>query len=88
MAQGRDSGAASSQDEALAHTPASRLGLTLFGIYVLLYAGFMLLTVFKPQLLGATFAGVNVAILYGMGLILAAIVLAVIYTLVGRNRHD
>ncbi len=58
----------------------SRIGLVLFLLYLLLYGGFVLLNTFSPQTMEAKpFAGVNVAILYGFGLIISAFVLALIY---------
>lgn len=58
----------------------SRLGLVLFFVYLALYAGFIAVTTFRPNLLAKTpFAGVNLAILYGFGLILAALILAAVY---------
>jgi uncharacterized membrane protein (DUF485 family) len=65
----------------------SRLGLVLFTVYLLLYGGFMLLNAFAPDLMEATpLAGVNLAVLYGFGLIIAAIVLAVIYGWLSKDR--
>jgi uncharacterized membrane protein (DUF485 family) len=64
----------------------ARLGLILFAIYCALYAGFMLLNVFAPALMETTpFAGVNLAILYGFGLIIAALVLALVYAWLCRK---
>ncbi len=58
----------------------TRYGLVLFALYLLLYGGFVLLNAFRPGLMEATpFAGVNLAILYGLGLIGAALLLALIY---------
>ena len=58
----------------------ARLGLALFAVYFVLYVGFMLLNVFDPAFMEITpFAGVNLAILYGFGLIGAALVLALFY---------
>lgn len=58
----------------------SRLGLSLFGIYVLLYVGFMVLVLLRPELLASRpFGGVNLAILAGLGLIGAAVALSVVY---------
>ena len=58
----------------------SRFGLALFAFYLLLYAGFVLVAAFAPQAMEITpLAGVNLAIWYGFGLIVAAIVLAFIY---------
>ena len=61
-------------------TSNARLGLFLFVLYTALYTAFVLLNAFKPELMEATpFAGINIAILYGFGLIVAALVLALIY---------
>ena len=56
-----------------------RTGLILFWLYVILYAGFMALVLVRPDLLSThPFGGVNLAIAYGMGLIAAAFVLALL----------
>lgn len=58
----------------------SKLGVRLFFIYLFCYAGFVILGVFKYELLATTvFAGLNLAIAYGIGLIIFAVVLGVIY---------
>jgi uncharacterized membrane protein (DUF485 family) len=58
----------------------SRYGLILFLAYLVLYGGFMALTAYRPALMArAPFGGVNLAILYGMGLIFGAFLLAAIY---------
>jgi uncharacterized membrane protein (DUF485 family) len=57
----------------------SRLSLTLFWIYVVLYGGFMGLVLVRPDLLALRpFGGVNLAILAGLGLIAAAFALALV----------
>ncbi len=67
----------------------SRLGLTLFGLYLLLYGGFVLLNAFAPTTMEETpLAGVNIAILYGFGLIIAAFVLALIYGIFAASSDD
>ena len=67
----------------------ARYGLLLFVVYVLLYAGFMGLSAFEPQLMSRTpFGGVNLAIIYGFGLIVAALVLALFYMVLCRPRQD
>jgi uncharacterized membrane protein (DUF485 family) len=59
---------------------STRLGLFLFGVYLALYAGFVLLAAFAPQAMEATpLAGVNLAIWYGFGLIVTALALALVY---------
>jgi uncharacterized membrane protein (DUF485 family) len=58
----------------------ARYGFWLFLVYLALYAGFVLLAAFSPQTMERTpLAGVNLAIWYGFGLIIAALVLALIY---------
>jgi len=58
----------------------SRLGLILFLLYLLLYGGFVFLNAFSPETMERTpWAGVNLAISYGFGLILAAFVMAMLY---------
>jgi len=58
----------------------SRIGMVLFVFYLLLYGGFVFINTFSPETMEATpWMGVNVAILYGFGLIIAAFVLALIY---------
>ena len=50
----------------------SRIGLLLFVIYMALYAGFVGINAFSPALMKWTpLAGVNLAVLYGFGLIIA-----------------
>ncbi len=63
----------------------ARLGIWLFLIYLVIYGGFMLLNTFKAEWMSRTpFGGVNLAILYGMFLIVAALVLALVYMVLCR----
>lgn len=58
----------------------ARIGLWLFAIYLVFYTGFVLLSALRPELMRSTpIENVNLAILYGFGLIIAAFVLAVLY---------
>ena len=58
----------------------ARIGLALFFVYLALYGGFMALSAFYLETMRSTpFGGVNLAILYGFGLIVGAIVLALLY---------
>lgn len=59
----------------------ARIGLVLFAIYVCFYAGFILLAALRPDTMDmpTAFGAVNLAIMYGMGLIFAALLLASIY---------
>jgi uncharacterized membrane protein (DUF485 family) len=61
-------------------TRNSRIGLALFGVYLVFYGAFVLIAAFSPQTMEATpLAGVNLAVWYGFGLIAGALVLALIY---------
>ena len=58
----------------------SRLGLAFFALYLALYSGFVLLNSFRPDLMEwRPFGDVNLALLYGLGLIASAILLALLY---------
>ncbi len=70
-------------------TRNSRIGLVLFGIYLLLYGGFVFLNAFSPESMEAIpVAGVNLAIVFGFGLILAAFVLALVYGFLCRATDE
>jgi uncharacterized membrane protein (DUF485 family) len=58
------------------------LGLKLFFFYATIYGGFILIGVFKPGIMGTRLVfGLNLAIIYGFGLIILAIVMGFIYHL-------
>jgi len=66
-------------------SPNQSLGLLLFFIYFVFYAGFIALTVYDYKLLGKeVFGGINLAIVYGMGLIIAAVALAILYAVLAK----
>jgi uncharacterized membrane protein (DUF485 family) len=71
-------------------TVHTRRGLGLFAIYVVFYAGFMALAAFAPDAMErpTPFGSVNLAIMYGMGLILLALVLALVYVFISRIPDD
>jgi uncharacterized membrane protein (DUF485 family) len=63
-----------------------RLGLVLFAVYLALYIGFVLLNALAPDRMESTpFAGLNIAILYGLALIFAAFALALVYEVLCRR---
>jgi uncharacterized membrane protein (DUF485 family) len=65
-----------------------RLGLLMFGIYVLAYSGFVFTAVLNVQLMDIiVLAGLNLAVFYGIGLIVFAIVLALVYSLLCNRRE-
>lgn len=67
----------------------SKLGVRLFFIYLICYAGFVILGVFNYELLATkVFAGLNLAVAYGMGLIIFAVILGVIYNFYCTKYED
>lgn len=57
----------------------ARYGLILFCLYFAFYATFVGLNAFYPTAMEYNIGGVNLAIVYGFGLIVLALVLALIY---------
>ena len=58
----------------------ARYGLVLFAVYLALYAGFMALNVLDPVAMAQpAWLGMNLAIVYGFVLIIAALALALVY---------
>ena len=68
----------------------ARIGLILFGIYLVFYTGFVLLNAMSPETMRATpIEGVNLSILYGFALIISAFVMALLYGFLCRSEsHD
>jgi uncharacterized membrane protein (DUF485 family) len=67
-------------------TRNARIGLVLFAIYLVFYGGFVLLNAFSPATMESMpIAGINLAIVYGFGLIVAAFVLALLYGVLCRG---
>jgi hypothetical protein len=57
-----------------------RLGALLFIIYALIYAGFVAINLIRPVLMEKiVLGGLNLAVVYGMGLIIFALLLALGY---------
>ena len=59
----------------------SRIGLAFFAVYFLMYATFVGLNAFANSVMATiVFAGLNLAVVYGMVLIIAAFVMAILYS--------
>lgn len=57
-----------------------RLGVILFFVYGAIYAAFVILNIAKASLMEAIlFGGLNLAVVYGFGLIILALILALAY---------
>lgn len=58
-----------------------RLGIWMFIFYALFYAGFVVINLTSPLLMEKiVFMGLNLATVYGMALIIVALIEALIYT--------
>lgn len=57
----------------------TRLGVRMFILYTLVYAGFVAINAIQPSLMQKVIMGQTLAVIYGFGLLAFAMVLAVIY---------
>jgi len=58
----------------------AKLGIYLFFVYLIVYGGFVAITLASPTLMnGEIIFGLNLACTYGFGLIILAIVMGLIY---------
>ncbi len=65
------------------------LGIKLFIVYALIYAGFVFINTLSPSTMGIkVFAGLNLAVVYGFGLIILAIVMGIIYNRMCTGYED
>ncbi|MCP3921065.1 MAG: DUF485 domain-containing protein [Desulfobacterales bacterium] len=73
-------GPASDWGEDKAADYKAKLGIYLFIFYSFVYAGFVAVNTIDPKVMSIIiFAGLNLACVYGFGLIILAIVMGVIY---------
>jgi uncharacterized membrane protein (DUF485 family) len=64
------------------------LGIKMFIIYSLFYAGFVAINVISPVLMEKTIVfGLNLACTYGFGLIIVALIMALIYNAMCRRQE-
>ncbi len=58
----------------------ARLGVRMFLGYAAIYVGFVALNIISPTIMEKTvFLGLNLAVVYGFGLIIVALIMALIY---------
>jgi uncharacterized membrane protein (DUF485 family) len=63
----------------------SNIGVRMTILYAIVYSGFVVLSVFFPALMGVeSIFGLNLAIAYGLALIMIAIIFAIIYNALVR----
>ena len=66
----------------------ARYGMVLFLAYLAIYAGFVGLNAIRPDLMELTPAwGLNLAVIYGLALIVIAMLLALVYCWLCRGRQ-
>ncbi|MCP4571154.1 MAG: DUF485 domain-containing protein [bacterium] len=67
----------------------SRLGVRMFIIYCLVYAGFVATNVLTEgrAMQKIVISGLNLAVVYGMGLIVLALIMALIYNALCTNKE-
>lgn len=64
----------------------AKFGLILFVIYLVIYTGFVIINTLKPKFMEVqVFLGLNLAVVYGFGLIILAIVLGIFYNFLCTN---
>jgi uncharacterized membrane protein (DUF485 family) len=58
----------------------SVIGIRMTILYSVVYAGFVALSVFRPEWMGVrALVGLNLAVAYGLGLIVVAVIFALVY---------
>lgn len=84
-----DHGPAAPMEEDRASEVKSRFGIKLFIIYAVIYFGFVLLNTLAPRIMSVkVIFGLNLAVVYGFGLILIAIILGLVYNAVCTHREN
>jgi uncharacterized membrane protein (DUF485 family) len=68
----------------------AKLGIIMFVVYTPIYLAFILISVISPSFMAKDVGSLNVAIVYGFGIIILAIIQAVIYNNIcsAKERHD
>lgn len=80
--------ASKSQEHDAATPYKTRLGLWMFAFYALIYIGFIAINLINPSLMEKTvFIGLNLATVYGMGLIILAFLQAFIYNALSTKKE-
>jgi len=57
----------------------TRIGIWMFILYAIIYVGFVIINTFYPKLMNSDIGSLNLALLYGIGLIIFALMLAFVY---------
>ncbi len=65
----------------------SKLGLILFAVFTPIYLIFVIMSVVSPTFMASDIGPLNLSIVYGFGLIVLAVILAVIYNHICSNKE-
>lgn len=57
----------------------TRIGLMMFVMYGIVYVGFVLINMFSPEVMASFIGRYTLAVIYGFGLIIFALMLAFVY---------
>ncbi len=66
----------------------TKFGIIMFAIYTIVYFAFIIIAVTNPQFMGKDVGNLNVAITYGFGIIILAIIQALIYSYICGKREN
>ncbi len=84
-----DHGPAVELGEDFASEKKSKLGLILCAFYTFVYTGFVAINTIAPTLMEKhIILGLNLAVVYGMGLIILAIIMGIIYNHICTNYEN
>lgn len=65
----------------------SRFGFVMITVFSLVYAAFILICVISPKTMANNAGGLNVAVAFGFGIIVLAIIQALIYTFICSSKE-
>lgn len=83
-----DHGPSTHWGEDLASGYKTRLGLWMFLAYGIVYAGFVIINSVNPKLMAMTVGRTNLAIIYGFGLIILALIMALVYNTLASRAEE
>lgn len=65
----------------------TKTGLIMFAIYIPIYLAFILISVISPKTMATEIGSLNLAIVYGFGIIILAIIQAIIYNYICSKKE-
>ena len=66
----------------------TKVGLNMYAIFAPIYLAFILVCVISPQVMAKDVGSLNVAIVFGFGIIILAIIQALIYNFICSRREN